>query len=1057
MQRKHLLWSAFLLLWAVSAYSQKLDTDLLENLEPRSVGPAGMSGRITSIDVHPTHKNLIYVASSAGGVWMSDDGGIYWEPIFDEQPLQSVGVVKISPSNPDIIWAGTGEGNPRNSQSSGAGIYKSLDGGKNWTLMGLEDTRTIHRIIVHPENPDVVYVAATGNAWADSPARGVYKTTDGGKNWRKILYRNERTGAADLVMDPENPEKLFAAMWEYRRWPWFFKSGGAGSGLFVTHDGGETWTERTAKDGLPKGELGRIGLAIAPSNPDRVYAYVESRKNAIYRSDDGGVKWRKMSDGDNIGGRPFYYADIFVDPQNENRIYSLYSRVSKSEDGGRSFQVFLPYSRIHPDHHAWWIDPDNPDFMIDGNDGGLNITRDGGKHWRFVENLPLAQFYHISVDNEFPYNIYGGMQDNGSWRGPNRVFRRGGIRNAYWEELYFGDGFDAIPDPSNPRYGYAMSQGGFVGRVDFETGDSRLIRPVHPEGETLRFNWDAPIATDPNDPTTIYFGSQFVHRSLDRGETWEIISPDLTTNDPEKQKQLESGGLTYDVTQAENYTTLLCITPSPKNSKLIWVGSDDGRLHLTRDGGENWEDLYDRLPDAPEGGWIPQVKASVHNEGEAFVVVNNYRKGDWGMYVYRTRDFGKKWTRIADSEVPGYARSFIQDTEEPNLYFLGTEFGLQVSIDAGKTWTKWDKGLPSVSISDLAIQEDRGDLVIGTFGRSAYVLDDIRPLRELAKSSDILKKDLHVFAAPDAYQAVVRQAAGTRFAGEAMYKGENRPFGALLTYSVREGKIPDWAEKEEAKDENEDEESDEEKDEKVKIEIVDSEGKVIRTLMHEPDSGINRITWRLDRKGVRFPDDEKPKKADAPERGGLPILPGTYTVRMSYRGATDSTEVNVLEDPRLESTGDRVAGHKMLMEFMDKVEVATEAADRLRKAKADIAMMSKLLDEEHEAHKAALDAGKAAQKQIKTLMEALVPKEDVQGIFRNPDVLSAKLGMASYYLYDGTPNQTHRDLVRLATADMQEVIEAVNAFMDNEWKAYVEAVKTANPMPFEDWESLKMD
>ncbi|MEM6297825.1 MAG: hypothetical protein AAF740_03950, partial [Bacteroidota bacterium] len=635
MHTKKILLFIFLGLLSLGTHAQKLDMELLEGMQARSIGPAGMSGRVTSIDTPTGNSDIIYIGTASGGVWKSENGGITWNPIFDEQKLLSIGAVKVVPNNPDIVWAGTGEGNPRNSQTSGSGIYRSLDGGKNWTLIGLEDTRTIHRIIIHPQNSDVVWVAATGNAWADSEARGVYKTTDGGKSWKKILYINERTGAADLVIDPQNPNKLFAALWEYRRWPWFFKSGGEGSGLYVTHDGGETWTERTAKDGLPQGELGRIGLAIAPSDPSRVYAYVESKKNAIYRSDDGGVKWRKMSDSDNIGGRPFYYADIYVHPTNPNTIYSLYSRVSKSEDGGRTFQEFLSYYRIHPDHHAWWIDPNNPNFMINGNDGGLNITRDGGKNWRFVENLPLAQFYHIAVDNEFPYNVYGGMQDNGSWRGPNRVFRRGGIRNSYWEELYFGDGFDAIPDPSDSRYGYAMSQGGFVGRVDFETGDSKLIRPVHPEGKELRFNWNAPIAVDPFEKTTIYFGSQYVHRSLDRGETWEIISPDLTTNDTTKQKQLESGGLTYDVTQAENYTTLVSITVSPEDNNTIWTGSDDGRLHLSQDGGENWTDLYKRLPDAPKGGWIPQVKASVHNVNEAFVVVNNYRKGDWGMYVYR--------------------------------------------------------------------------------------------------------------------------------------------------------------------------------------------------------------------------------------------------------------------------------------------------------------------------------------------------------------------------------------------------------------------------------------
>ncbi len=1049
MQRRLLLTSALLLLWIAGAYAQSLNMDLLKGLKPRSVGPAGMSGRVTSIDVPAHNTNIIYIGTASGGLWRSLNGGDTWEALFDKERVLSIGAVKIAPSNPDIVWAGTGEGNPRNSQSSGAGIYKSLDGGKNWQRMGLENTRTIHRILIHPQNPDVVYVAATGNAWADSPERGVFKTTDGGKTWKKILYVNPRTGAADMVMDPLNPDKLLVAMWEYRRWPWFFKSGGAGSGLYVTHDGGNTWTQRTAADGLPKGELGRIGLAIAASKPDRIYAYVESKKNALYRSDDGGIKWQKISEDPNIGDRPFYYAEIYVDPQNENRLYSLYSRVSMSEDGGRTFKVILPYSGVHPDHHAWWIDPKNPNYIIEGNDGGLNISRDGGKNWRFIDNLPLAQFYHISVDDQFPYNIYGGMQDNGSWRGPNRVFRRGGIRNAYWEELYFGDGFDAIPDPSDARYGYAMSQGGFVGRVDFETGASQLIRPVHPEGKTLRFNWNAAIATDPFDPKTIYFGSQYVHKSTDRGQSWSIISPDLTTNDTTKQKQMESGGLTYDVTAAENHTTILAITPSPKQKDLLWVSTDDGRLQLTQDGGKTWTDLYDRLPNAPKGGWIPQVKASVHSAGEAFVVVNNYRQGDWGMYVYRTQDFGKKWERIANEKIFGYALSFVQDPIAPNLYFLGTEFGLYVSIDAGKNWTQWTNHYPNVSTIDLAIQPSTHDLVIGTFGRAAFVMDDIRPLRALAQQGvALLQKDLHVFAAPDAHLAVVRQAAGMRFDADASYKGENRPFGALISFAVKAGKIPDWQKK------------DGQKDEKAIIHILDQNGQVIRTLTHLPDSGINRITWNLDQKGVRFPDQEKPK-ADAPERGGMSVLPGTYTVRVSYRGSKDSTTIRVLPDPRLEpiEAQQRLESQTFAQAFMQRVALATEATDRLRKAQADMKMLQPMLQKDTVRYAKALEATKTAQKKSQQLLDQVIPKKDVQGIFRNPEILSAKMGTASYYLsgLKGTPNATHQDLMRLVTEDLQAWIQDVNQFMDSDWKAYREAVEADKPMPFEDWDALKLE
>jgi len=427
---------SFALLFLITSgivLSQKLDMDKLKDLKARSIGPAGMSGRVTSIDVVHNQSEIIFVGTASGGLWKSESGGVEWKPVFDKEKVASIGAVAIDQSNPDIIWAGTGEGNPRNSLNGGFGIFKSIDGGKTWKLMGLEKTRHIHRVIVHPTNSDIVYVGAIGTPWGPHPERGVFKTTDGGKTWEKVLFVNELTGAADLVMDPSNPNKLFAAMWEHHRWPWFFKSGGEGSGLYMTIDGGKNWKKLKDKDGLPKGELGRIGLAIARSNPKIIYAYIESKKNAIYRSVDGGYKWEKRGDN-NIGGRPFYYAEIFVDPQNENRLYSLFSRVNISEDGGKTFSQLIGWN-IHPDHHAWWIHPEDPDFMINGNDGGMAITHDRGKTWRFITNLPVAQFYHINVDNELPYNVYGGMQDNGSWRGPAYTWTSGGIINTYWDNL----------------------------------------------------------------------------------------------------------------------------------------------------------------------------------------------------------------------------------------------------------------------------------------------------------------------------------------------------------------------------------------------------------------------------------------------------------------------------------------------------------------------------------------------------------------------------------------------------------------------------------------------
>lgn len=520
-------YSLLVALFTLCMTAQDFSMDHVKGMKPRNIGPGGMSGRVTAIDVVTSTPNVMYVGTASGGLWKSESGGITWKPVFDKENTASIGAVAIQQSNPSVIWVGTGEGNPRNSLNGGYGVYKSLDGGKNWELMGLEKTRHIHRVIIDPTDPNTVYVGAIGSQWGEHPERGVFKTTDGGITWRKVLFANNRTGVADLVIDPQNPNKLIAALWEHKRDPWFFKSGGEGSGLFVSHDKGETWIKRTEEDGLPKGELGRIGIAIAPNKPNIIYALVEAKKNALYKSTDGGFKWKKINDKDDIGNRPFYYSDIFVDPQNENRVYSVFTYVNVSEDGGKNFKQLMPAygvdNGVHPDHHAWWIHPNDGSFMIDGNDGGMNITYDGGESWRFIGNLPVAQFYHISTDNEFPYNVYGGMQDNGSWRGPAYVWRAQGIRNDYWQEIAFGDGFDVVPDLDDSRYGYAMSQQGFVSRYDWKTGNNYIVRPTHPDADIqLRFNWNSGIGQDPFDNATVYFGSQFVHKSTDKGLTWKL-------------------------------------------------------------------------------------------------------------------------------------------------------------------------------------------------------------------------------------------------------------------------------------------------------------------------------------------------------------------------------------------------------------------------------------------------------------------------------------------------------------------------------------------------------
>jgi len=1076
---KSLFWLGISMLLAVPLQAQKLDMNKLSGLQPRSIGPSGMSGRVTAIDVVASDPNTIYVGAASGGLWKTESGGLEWTPIFDDQAVTSIGSICIYQANPDIIWVGTGEGNPRNSVTSGYGIYRSLDAGKTWKLMGLEKTRNIYRVIIDPTNPDIVYAGAIGSPWGPHPERGVYKTTDGGKTWKQILFTNEQSGCADLIMDPNNPDKLFAAMWEHRRWPWFFKSGGPGSGLYVTWDGGQNWKKLTEKEGLPKGELGRIGLAISAANSKRIYAWVESKKNAIYRSDDGGFNWRKMTE-DNIGGRPFYYCDLYADPSDPDRVYTLYSRVNKSEDGGAHFSSFMR-GGIHPDHHAWYIHPTNSNFMIDGNDGGLAITHDRGATWRFVTNLPLAQFYHINYDLEFPYHVYGGLQDNGSWYGPAYSFKRGGIQFYDWQTLMGGDGFDVVPDSSNNRYGYAMSQGGSVGRYDKLTGATVSIRPVHPEGKDLRFNWNAAIAHDPLNKTTIYFGSQFVHKSTDRGDSWEIISPDLTTNNPEKLKQDSSGGLTFDVTGAENHCTIITISPSPMNQKVIWVGTDDGNLQLTTDGGTTWTNLIGKIKGAPENGWIPSIHVSNHVEGEAFVVINNYRQNDFAPYLFHTTNFGKTWDRLVnDQSVWGYCLSVIQDPVEPDLVFLGTEYGLYVSIDHGKSWTKWTVKYPTASTMDLKIHPREHDLIIGTFGRAVYILDDIRPLRELAaKGPAVLDEPIHAFAVPEAFRMSTRSQSGVYGGGSGYFSGRNRPSGAILTYSVKE---PIKAHKKSGPPANNDQMSaqrarmmarmramgmggqfgmmnENRKYEPVKINIYNANGKKIRSLQSYPKAGINRTTWGLDEE-IKTPGAAKSQSESSGSRGyrqrgnTISALPGRYKAVFYYGGQKDSTMITVDIDPRIPyRMEDLVARRTMAIEFLKKVHLMNEASTRLKQAKASLDLIEKQIPKgRSDSIKELRSKTKAIKDTLQAIMDELSPPQpkNVQGMFDRKPGIQSKVQSASWSLGRGygPVTGTQKTQVKLAEKELRKFLVKVDAFFTGPWPAYKSFIKQSALTPF---------
>jgi photosystem II stability/assembly factor-like uncharacterized protein len=1088
---RKLIFLAFLFISIISQ-AQKSILSQFKNLKPRNIGPAGMSGRITAIDAVIDNPNIIYLGSASGGVWKSTNSGNSWNPVFDDQPTQNIGSICIQQNNPNVVWVGTGEGNPRNSLNIGEGIFKSLDAGKTWKRMGLEKSRNIHRIIIDPTNPNTVYAAAIGNPYSEHPERGVYKTTDGGDTWNLILHTNDTSGCAELVMDPSNPNKLIACMWQHRRYPWQFKSGGPGSGIYLTIDGGKNWKKLGKEDGLPDGITGRVGLAFATNEPSRVYAMVEATKNGLYKSDDGGFKWELInSEARWVTNRPFYFQDIRVDAKNENRLYNIHDQVEVSEDGGKTFRTLIPYSGIHPDHHAWWIHPLMPNFIIDGNDGGIGITHDYGKNWTFDDKIPVGQFYHVNVDNEMPYHVMGGMQDNGSWLGPAYTLSNGGIRNYYWENIGSGDGFDAMPDAENSDWVYSQSQGGSVGRRNWKTGESWFIQPKSPDPKLLlRFNWNSAMAQDPFDKKTIYFGSQFLHKSTDKGASWQNISPDLTTNDTAKIAAFQNtGGLTMDITGAETYCTILTISPSPKEAGVIWAGTDDGNVQLTRDGGKTWTNLRGKIPGMPVGCWVPQITASRYNAAEAFVICNDYRRGDFKPYLFRTKDYGATWTRMIDeNKVRGYALCMIQDPVEPNLIFLGTENGLWVSFDNGNNYEQWKNGYPSVSTYDFAIQEREADLAIATFGRAMWILDDIRPLRRVADSvGKAISRTITVFPSPDAYQSQYKNPAGYEWSVYGLWDAENRRRGAEVSFFVNKPKSDSTQKPRTDSAASQPTQMQQptggfgggggrggggggrfggfggfggNRSDTAVVRIYNSNNELIRTLRWPVDSGFNRNYWGMEEKGVRQPGSPKPLPG-APEPGGLQVLPGTYKLVISYQRNSDSTFINVKDDPRMGNRNDiKLAQRKLFDRLKKSADKLTEGMDRLTDAEE---VANKIQAETKGLEGKDLDSlRKSSTKMvdsIKAIRDLINGKTvEKQGLARNPfevTVMSQlQTGQQAIFSKQIIPGPQEETLVGNAETAVSDAINKINNFFDGPWKAYRQQVEGTKVNLFKDYKPL---
>lgn len=973
--------------WATAApaYAQgvTIDSDTFGGMEARAIGPAAMSGRISALDVVAGDRLTIFAGAAGGGLWRSLDGGLTFKAVFDRHN-QSIGAVTVDPSNPKHVWVGTGETWARNSVSVGDGVYRSTDGGDSWIRAGLNQSERIARILVHPRDGSTVYVCATGHLFDDHADRGVFRTKDAGKTWDKVLYVAPDTGCGDLSMDPQDPQVLYAGMWQFRRQPWFFTSGGPMSGLFRSKDGGATW-ERLSR-GLPAGDLGRIALAVSPVKPGVVFATVEAKKTMLYRSDDQGDSWVGLSDSSLVNVRPFYFSRLIADPKNPDRLYKMGLNAAVSDDGGKTFGALG--GNYHSDAHDAWINPKNTEEVIIGTDGGVYISHNRGTTFRFVGALPVSQFYHVSYDMASPYNVYGGLQDNSTWYGPSR--RPGGIANKHWSSLTGGDGFWAFPDPADADIVYNEYQGGNLFRIRKSTLEAKDIKPSPKAGEPkYRFNWNTPIHMSPNDPGTIYYAAQFLFRSRDRGESWERISPDLTTNDPARQKQNDSGGLTPDNSTAENHCTIFTIAESPKNRNVIWVGTDDGNVQVTRDGGVSWSNVATNLRGVPARTWVSSVEAGRQADGTAYVTLDGHMTGDMKPYVFKTTDFGATWTSLATADVKGYAHVVKEDPVNPNLLFAGTEFGLFVSIDGGRQWAQFTANLPNVAVRDLAIHPRDHDLMVATHGRGIYIVDDLTPLRGL--TAEALESDVAFLPGrPSPMRPLVSEFG---FNGDAEFLGTSPGDGAVITYYLKKRHmIGD-----------------------LKLEVYDAQGALLTTVAGSKRRGINRVEWSTRSKAPRTP----PGAGIIQSLGalvGLRALPGTYTVKMIKGKDTYTSSVTTVPDPASSFTAEdraiqrrtALALHGMLERLAYLVDAIVDAREQARAASSAAAATDPL--------RKRLDALADTFERQRAALASSQRGEGISG----EEKLREEIGMlyGNVNTFDGRPTQSQIDRMGVLDAEL---------------------------------------
>ncbi len=897
----------------------RFDAGTLSGLGIRNIGSATMSGRVSAIAAaHRKNGDLVlYVGAASGGVWKSTDGGTTFTPKFDREPVQSIGAIAIDPSDPDVVWVGTGEAWTRNSVSIGDGVHRSGDGGETWTAMGLPESERIVKLIVSPDKGSRVYACVTGKLWSDSTERGVYRTDDAGKSWTQVLKGgNPSTGCGSMSIDAKHPDTLYASMWDFRRKGWTFRSGGdnatapSASGLFRSDDGGTHWTEITdaANSGFPKKPYGRIAVAVAPSDSSVVYAFVESVESALYRSADGGKTWERRDDSQEMVWRPFYFANLIVDPVNPDRLFKPDGELIQSLDGGKTFAS--AGGGAHGDFHDVWIDPAAPTQVITGDDGGLWFSKDGGNRWWKANNLPISQFYHVSVDDDDPYHVYGGLQDNSSWVGDSS--HPGGITNSRWENMFGGDGFWMFADPTDPDYLYAEAQGGELGRVNRRTHQIRSIQPQPGYREKLRWNWNTPIQLSPNEKGTIYIGAQFLFRSRDHGQTWDRISPDLTTNDAQKQRQEESGGITVDNSAAEMHTTIYAISESPKDGKVIWVGTDDGNVQVTRDGGKTWTNVTSRAG-VPPNSWVSYVSASPSDAGVAYVAFDRHAMGEMGPMIYRAVDYGAKFEPLVTPDQPkglrGYAHVVKEDPVTRGILYAGTEFGLWISIDGGVTWAQFKGGdFPAVAVRDLAVQPRDNDLVVATHGRGIWIIDDLTPLRALTPA--VLQQEAAFLPSRPQQQRIPGRGGWSE--GDASWAGPSAPNAVVITYYQKTRHVFG----------------------KLKLEVLDDKGSVVDTLPASKRRGINRVLWTMNVKPPRVPPAAQ--VASSATRGPR-VVPGAYTVRMTKGDKTYETKIDVGLDRRAPFTvEDRRAQFDAVMKVHGMFGEMSELVERIQAARSGV-------------------------------------------------------------------------------------------------------------------------